>query len=302
MNKKPKQEMDLVKLATRFYSEEQCRAYLEELRWPNGIACPRCGAIKVYPIKDRGQYHCESCSYQFSVTAGTIFHDSHLSLWKWFAAVYLMCESKKGISANQMKRTLSVHYKTAWYLCHRIRAAMKEANPTPLTGIVEVDETWIGGKKRGVGSGSKKGKTLVAGAVQREGPIRLQVVQGQDRLTLHRFIGKHVDDKAEAIYTDEWPAYIGVGDKDTRHEAVNHSQEEWVRGDVHTNTVESAWSLFKGSIIGAYHKISVKHLPAYLSEFEFRFNNRENPFLFRDTMLKLLSNPNLQYQHLIAHQ
>ena len=147
-------DMDLPKLVEDFRSEAKCRAYLESLRWPETVACPRCQSVKISRIASRSQFDCDSCRYQFSVTAGTIFHDSHLPLWKWLLATYMMAEAKKGVSANQLKRTLAVSYKTAWYLCHRIRAAMKDANPRPLDGIVEVDETWVGGKRRGVGRGS----------------------------------------------------------------------------------------------------------------------------------------------------
>jgi transposase-like protein len=213
--------------------------------------------------------------------------------------MYLMIESKKGISANQVKRTLGVSYKTAWYLCHRIRNAMSDGTPNTLKGIVEVDETYLGGKTKGMGHGYKGNKVIVVGATERGGEARLQVVDGNDRLTLHEFIRRNTAPDTEAIYTDEWPAYNGIEDADTRHETVNHSQEEWVRGDVHTNSVEGVWSLLKRSIVGSYHKLSVKHLNSYLDELEWRFNNRENPFLFRDTLLKLVSSENLEYKELI---
>src|SRR4030042_5099015 len=139
-------ETNLINLIERYSNEDKCRKYLEGLRWHNGIKCPRCGSKKISRITERNQYDCDKCRYQFSVTAGSIFHDSHLPLWKWFLAVYLMTESKKGISANQLKRSLAISYKTAWYLCHRIRKAMEEAKNKPqLDGTVEVDETYVGG-------------------------------------------------------------------------------------------------------------------------------------------------------------
>jgi transposase-like protein len=296
-----KQEMNLMKLMLRFHKDEQCRAYIEHVRWPDGVKCPRCGSDKISRAYARNQYECnvESCGYHFSVTSGTIFHDSHLPLPKWFAAIYLMIESRKGISANQMKRTLEVSYKTAWFLCHRIRAAMTVDNPTPLSKIIEVDETWVGGKRRHVGHGYKGNKVVVAGAAQRGGEIRLEVIDDRSREILHDFIKKYTADNAEAIYTDDWPAYDGIADEDTRHETVNHSAEEWVRGDVHTNYVENIWSLLKRSLVGSYHKVSKKHLDAYLDELEWRFNNRENPYLFRDTLLKLIKSENLEYKELI---
>jgi transposase-like protein len=285
---KVRSEMNLVKLVERFRSEDECRAYLEELRWPDGVVCPRCDGTVISRIKERHQFDCDSCRYQFSVTAGTIFHDTHLSLWKWFAAVYLIVESKKGISAKQMERTLGTTYRTAWHLCHRIRAAFNEVDAQLLKGIVESDETFVGGKAEGKGRGYTGNKTVVVGALQRDGNICLQVVRGRDRETLHGFIRENVSGDVEAIYTDEWEAYKGIADEDTEHQTVNHSEGEYVRGNVHVNSMENVWSLLKRSIIGSYHQVSAKHLDAYLDELEFRFNNRENPYMFRDAMLKLL--------------
>src|ERR671929_756003 len=189
-------------------------------------------------MEDRHQYQCRSCRYQFSVTAGTIFHDTHLPLWKWFLAVYLIAESKKGISANQLKRSLGVSYKTAWYLCHRVRAAFKEVDAQLLKGIIEVDETFVGGKVEGMGRGYKENKTVVVGAFERGGAIRLQVVRGRDRETLQGFIRENTAGDAQAIYTDEWPAYRGIADEDTEHKTVKHRDKEYVaEGDIHTNSI-----------------------------------------------------------------
>src|SRR5919107_6455837 len=253
---KVRSEMNLIKLVERFRSEDECRAFLEELRWPDGIECPRCSGKIISRIKDRHQFDCDSCRYQFSVTAGTIFHDTHLPLWKWFAAVYLIVESKKGISAKQIERTLGTTYRTAWHLNHRIRAAFKEVDAQLLKGIVEVDETFVGGKMEGQGRGYKGNKTVVVGAIQRDGNICLQVVRGTDRETLHGFIRENTAGDTEAIYTDEWPAYKGIADTDTKHKAVNHRDKEWTRGDVHTNSIENVWSLLKRSIVGSYHQVS----------------------------------------------
>src|SRR5438034_3898044 len=160
---------NLVDLIETFGADDKCRQYLEELRWPKGVTCPRCDGTVISRILKRNQFDCDSCRYQFSATAGTIFHDSHLPLTKWFLATYIVVESKKGISANQLKRMLSISYKTAWYLCHRIRKAMEEATPKPLTGTVELDETYIGGKRRHVGSGNLDNKTMMLGALARGG-------------------------------------------------------------------------------------------------------------------------------------
>jgi transposase-like protein len=284
--------MNLIKLIEDFSSGDKAREELKRLRWPKGIKCPRCESDKVSPIKDRKQYNCNACSYQFSVTSGTIFNDSHLPLWKWFLATYLMTESKKGISACQLQRNLACTYRTAWFLCHRIRAAMKDVNPAPLSGTVEVDETYIGGK------GYKRNKTIVIGAPQRRGPVRMEILRWADKEQLHKFIHKTTAPEAENIYTDEHPGYVGIADEDTKHGTVNHSREEWVHGDIHTNGIESVWSLLKRSVVGTYHKVSVKHLDAYLGELEHRFNNRENKFLFRDTLLKLVEAKKLTYSEL----
>ena len=295
--------MNLLTLFDRFDCDDKCRKYLEALRWPNGVACTRCGDMAVSEIEGRGQWACLSCGYQFSVTAGTIMHDSHLPLRKWFAAVYLMCESKRGISANQMMRTLGIgSYRTAWYLCHRIREAMGNdplSGPT-LVGVVEVDETLIGGKIKGKGRAYKGNKTWVAGAIQRGGNVRIERIPDVKRRTLHGFIARAVKDEAEAIYTDELKSYLGIGDADTRHETVNHSAEQWVIGDVHTNGIEGVWSLFKRSIVGTFHKMSVKHMDRYLEELEWRFNNRDNPHIFRDTLARIVNTGNLTYRELIA--
>ena len=294
-----KAEMNLMKLIAQFGSDEKCRTRLTELRWPGGVSCPRCGSGIVAKISTREQFNCNSCHYHFSVTTGTIFHDSHLPLSKWFLAIYLMTESKKGISALQIKRTLDIAYQTAWHLCHRIRAAMRDANCELLKGIVEVDETYVGGKTRGMGRGYRGNKSIAIGAVQRGGKIRLQVIQNATKATLHEFITANTAPDTEAIYTDQLPAYVGIADSDTRHESVNHSIEEWVRGDVHTNGIESVWSLLKRSIIGSFHQVSMKHLDAYLDELEHRFNNRKNEYIFRDTLTKLVNAGALPYRELV---
>ncbi|MEP6669341.1 MAG: IS1595 family transposase [Chthoniobacter sp.] len=294
-----KAEINLVNLIEQFGSNEKCRQRLTELRWPNGVECPRCASKSISTVFDRDQYDCNGCRYQFSATSGTIFHDTHLSLAKWFLAIYLMTESKKGMSALQIKRTLNIAYQTAWHLCHRIRHAMRDANCELLKGIVEVDETYVGGKTRGTGHGYKGNKAIAIGAVQRGGKIRLQIIQHADKATLHKFIADNTAPDTEAIYTDSLPAYNGVADEDTRHESVNHRAEEWVRGDVHTNGIESVWSLLKRSIVGSFHHVSMKHLDAYLDELEHRFNNRSNEFIFRDTLTKLVKAGALPYSELV---
>ena len=178
--------MNLPDLIEQFRSEDKCREYLEDLRWLDGVICPRCAGRSVSKIEKRHQWECNeaSCRYQFSVKAGTVFHDSHLPLWKWFLAIYLIGESKKGISAKQLQRTLGVSYKTAWYLGHRVRSAMEEDSPVPLEGIVEIDETWVGDKRRErPGSSPWDSKAMVMGAVERGGELRLMLQSRPDRKT-----------------------------------------------------------------------------------------------------------------------
>jgi transposase-like protein len=303
-------DMNLLTLARTYDSDAKCRLYLEELAWPDGAKCPRCQSDKISRIEKRHQYDCDSCRYQFSVTAGTIFHDSHLPLWKWFAAIYLMCESKKGMSAMQIKRTLGIGYKTAWYLCHRVRAAIQSVEgkeEARFVGEVEVDETYIGGKdknrhanKRKYGTGRHYAeKATVIGAIERGGRVRARVVPITDTATLDSFVREAVSQKVTLIATDEHSGYRLLG-KDYNHGTVNHGKGEYVVGAIHTNTIESFWSLLKRGIVGSYHKVSKEHLPAYVSEFEFRFNNRKNPHLFRDTLKRLLSTEPLPFEKLTS--
>jgi len=319
----PTENIDLPTLIQRFSNEDACHAYLEDLRWPDGPACPgrkrkngervECGSERVARLQKRRLFECQECGYQFSTRVGTIFEDSKLPLWKWFLAVYMMVQSKKGISANQLKRMLGVSYKTAWYLCHRIRKAMEEDSPSWLKGTVEVDESFVGGKVRGRPKGHSdnwKNKVIVAAAVERGGKARLRVVPNRTQRTLKKFIDKFVHDSAQAIYTDDHKGYANLGDADTTHTVVVKNprkdgrrlreNQEWVSGQVHTNTVEGIFSLLDRSIIGAYHKVSKKHLSRYLNEVEWKYNNRENPYLFRDAILKLIEEDRLEYEKLTA--
>ncbi|MDQ3619357.1 MAG: IS1595 family transposase [Actinomycetota bacterium] len=301
VNSHGKGDVNLVNLIERFGSEDRCHAYLEQLRWPDGVRCPRCESDKISRITKRRQFDCDSCRYQFSVRVNTIFHDSHLPLWKWFLAVYMMIEAKKGVSANQLKRTLNVSYKTAWYLCHRIRASMHDDTPQILEGTIEVDETYVGGRHKRKNGSVLKNKTMVMGAMERGGSVRFRVERHSKTGTtvlLHKFVGDTTDADS-TIYTDQHLGYKGIDKTGRKHETVDHGAEEWVRADVHTNSVEGVWSLFKRSLVGSYHQLSAKHLDAYLDEFAFRFNNRKNPYLFRDTLLALINEDRLTYKDLI---
>jgi transposase-like protein len=292
-------EVNLFDLIEQYHNDDDCRKALEALKWPNGVKCPRCGSEKVSSIKNRDQFYCDPCHYNFSVTAGTIFHDSHLPLSKWFFAVYLMCESKKGISANQLKRTLKISYKTAWYLCHRIRKAIEEIDPKPkLDGIVEVDETFVGGVYDPRRKREPWEKQAVVGLLQRKGRLEAKTIRTPSKKVLVGVCKERIDKNA-TIMTDERTAYQSL-DETFRHEHVNHHNEEYVRGDVYTNGIENAFSLFKRSIVGAFHQISTKHMDAYLDEFEWKFNGRENPHLFSDTLTRLLNSPKMEFKELTS--
>lgn len=293
------QDVCLADILDKFTTDAKCRAYLEALRWPDEVKCPRCGGEKIARLVKRNQFECR-CGYVFSVTSGTILADSHLPLWKWFAAVYLIGESKKGISSNQLKRMLGVSLKTAWYLTGRIRAAMHDEFPMPLSGTVEADETWIGhGLKQNYRSRpARTPLTTVLGAVERGGEVRVRISDHRypTKADVHEFIKEMVSSDRDALYSDAAAMYTGLD----KHASVDHSVSEWVQGDIHSNTIESVWSLFKRSIIGSYHHVSVKHLGEYLDEMAFRYNHREDPYLFRDTLLRLIGSEPLRYAELIA--
>jgi transposase-like protein len=220
----------------------------------------------------------------------------------------LLCEAKKGMSAHQLKRTIwgqhKGSYKTAWYLCHRIRAAMKEVDRPMLDGTVEMDETYVGGKTRGKGSGWRGDKEVVIGLRQRNGELRFFHADDAKSGTLAQYIKDNVSTDVEVIVTDDFSAYPWAMDKAgigrERHKTINHSTGHYVNGDVHTNTVESAFSLLKRGIIGSWHKISAKHLPAYLQEMEFRFNRRKSQTLFLDTLRHMITAPVLTFEKLTA--
>jgi len=299
--------MTLPDVVDHFSTDEKCRELLERLRWPLGAECPRCKGKSVVRLETNAKlFWCRECEYQFTVTAGTIFNDSHLPLSKWFMAALLLCEARKGMSANQLKRTLGVSYKTAWYLCHRIRAAMKEFDRPMLDGTVEVDETWVGGRER-KGRGWNRpdnNKEVVVGIRQRGGELRFFHATDVKSGTLAKYIKENVSTDVDVIVTDEYPGYIPAmiasGIKGTQHETIKHKDRVYVRGDVHTNTIESAFSLLKRGIVGSWHKISAKHLASYLDEMTFRFNRRKNANLFLDTLRHMVTAPVLTFEKLTA--
>ena len=200
----------LMDIINEYDTEEKCRKLLESVRWPDGVVCPRCANDHVSSIGTRNTYDCLSCRYVFSVTSGTALHKTHLPLRKWLLATYFMCESKKGMSANQLKRMLRTTYRTAWYLNHRIRHALAQVDLPTLSSVVEVDETWVGGKVKGKGRGYKGNKSIVVGITERDGGVVLQVAMNRSKKTLHEFVLSNVDPEVLAIFTDDWPAYKGL--------------------------------------------------------------------------------------------
>jgi transposase-like protein len=295
--------MALLEMLNKYSTDDKCREILTKLRWPEGVRCPRCNEDRVFWIQDRKQFECSSCSYQFSVTTGTIFNDTHLPLQKWFAATYLLCESKKGMSACQVQRTLGMSYKTAWYLCHRVRSAMAQAYKPMLDGKVEMDATYVGGVNRGKGRIARvDNKEVVIGIRKRNGDLRFFHAKDAKAGTLAQYIRDNISEDVEVIFTDDASANPVAVKKAGRgeHKTIRHSSGVYVMGDIHTNTVESAFSLLKRGIMGTWHKISAKHLPAYLEEMEFRFNRRNRTDLFIDTLRHMVTAPVLTFERLTA--
>lgn len=293
--------MTLLDVNRMYNTDDRCREVLTKLRWPNGVECPRCKSKDILWIHSRKQFDCRECEYQFSATSGTIFNDSHLPLQTWFLAVLLLVEARKGFSANQMKRTLGISYKTAWYLCHRIRYAMTEVHKA-LDGVVEMDETYVGGRRLGLGVfEGKQNKEIVIGIRKRGGDLKFIHARDASAKVIREIVGDHVSEDVEVIVTDESAIYpAALRSKKERHVTVNHKAKEYVRGMAYTNTVESAFSLLKRGIIGTWHRVSAKHLSAYLNEMTFRFNRRKHHDLFLDTLRHMVTAPTLTFETLIA--
>jgi transposase-like protein len=326
----------LIDVKAQFGTTEQCVKYLEAMRWPDGVRCLVCGCknvskfvtnettrerknhkgvVRIVRVPARHLYTClePTCGFQFSPTTGTILHDTHLPLEKWFMAAALMCNAKKGLSAKQIERDLGVNYRTAWYLCHRIRKAMEDGDPGRLfMGAVEADETYIGvrydrRRKRGPYE-----KQPVMGFIERPreraGELRCSQVRAfpirTDSATiLSGAVTNNVAINADVFITDQSPGYKSVG-RFFNHETVNHISLEYVRKNdprIHTNSIENFWSLFKRGLIGSYHQVSVKHLRRYLNEFTFRFNNRDAEDLFGLVMLNLVITSGIKYSELVAN-
>ena len=287
------EDLTLDGIQSRFGTDEKARQYLEEIRWPNGVVCPHCKNAKqsrIWEIKANeaakiraGLYQCAECKKQFTVTVGTIFEDSHIPLRKWLVTWYLLCSSKKGISSLQIQRMLGLgSYRTALFMMHRIRYALAHPAFTGmLKGIVEVDETYVGGKAIGSGKVGRPlggNKTCVVSLVERGGNARSLVMNRVTAQNLHGAIMDHVQD-GSTVVTDDFMGYRKMP-KIFTHKQVKHCAKEYLRRekgiDVHTNTVESKFSLLKRGIVGTFHQVSKKHLPLYLAEFDHRFNHRKS--------------------------
>lgn len=271
-----------------FHNEEAAYARLESIVWPNGPTCPHCGnadAARIYRIKGKtarlGLHTCGECRKQFTVKVGTVFESSHVPLHKWFQAAHLLASSKKGFSAHQLHRTLKVTYKTAWFMAHRIREAMREADLAPLGGsgkIVEADETYFGSKdvikKRTIrGKAAHSSKRSVVALVERGAKVRAFHVDRADQITVAQIVRENVAQETR-LHTDESRLYHTALEYVADHRTVHHASGEYVRGDVHTNTVEGYFSIFKRGMKGTYQHCGERHLHRYLAEFDFRYNNR----------------------------
>jgi transposase-like protein len=270
-----------------FKDDTAAREHLEAIRWPNGPVCPHCGGIdNIKRLEDSakhrtGLYKCYDCKGQFTVTVGTLFERSRIPLHKWFLAAYFLCSSKKGMSSCQLERMLGVTYKTAWFMTHRIREAMRDSGGSGLFGgeggTVEVDETFWGNRKP---RGQKKGrgyahKEKILSLVERGGGrVRSHHVERVDAATLAPILREQIAQDSRII-TDEASQYTLVGREFAGHGVVSHGIGEYVRGDIHTNTIEGYFSVLKRGLTGTYHHVSKQHLKRYLSEFDFRYNTRK---------------------------
>jgi transposase-like protein len=276
------EQVNLADLAAKFSDEDSARSFLESLRWPDGPVCPHCGAEGAYRLTPKpgsktrkGLLKCRKCRKQFTVTVGTIFEDSHIPLRKWLLAVHLLCASKKGMSAHQLHRMLGVTYKSAWFLAHRIRYAMTQPPLVDkLAGIVEADETYVGGKARNAkrGRGAPK-KTPVLALVERGGRVKSMPVRRVTAENLNKAFQDYVE-PGTRIMTDDWTGYRRLPVEFWNRDVVKHGEGEYARGDVHVNTAEGYFSLLKRGITGVYHHVGSQHLHRYCAEFDFRYNER----------------------------
>lgn len=287
--KSPKEDLTLMTMMNRYSTEESARKYFEDLRWPDGVECPHCSNKHVYELTPNkakrirpGLYKCDECRKTFTVTVGTVMESSHIPLNKWLLAFYMMCASKTQISALQLQRQLGIgSYQTAFFMCHRIRWALLESAKTyKLSGMVEADETYIGGKAKGKGRGYVKNKTPVVSALERGGEVRSEVVDHVTSKIIKKFLSENVDESSN-LNTDESQVYTKPGKSMASHDTVNHKNKEYSRYDemtgrkVTTNSIEGYFGNTKRSISGTHHSISPQHTDLYLAEFDYKHNTRK---------------------------
>lgn len=273
-----------------FPDDDACLAYLFQQRYGKNCLCPNCQKTGFYRVKGRKCYACAWCGHQIHPLAGTIFHKSSTRLTDWFFAIFLMSQSKNGVAAKEIERHLGVTYKTAWRMQKQIRSLMKQGENI-LKGTVEVDETYVGGKRPGKRGRGAEGKTPVMGMVQRKGRIKAVAVPDTKACTMLPIIEDSIE-VGTIVYTDENWAYNRLGERGFDHSHITHSAKVYVSDDVHTNTIEGFWSQLKRSIHGTYHSVSPKHLQSYVDEFAFRYSNRSSEIpLFWHLLSRLVSPP-----------
>ena len=267
--------MNQIEFMQAFNTQKKCLAYIKKTRYKGWVKCPKC-SWDTYELKQYGRYQCKKCRHQTSITAWTIFHNSTTPLPKRFMAIYLMTTSKKWIPALQLKKHIGVTYKTAWRMLHKIRSVMKDWDNL-LEGIVEIDETYVGGKKKGKRGRGSAWKTCVVGAVDRDdNTVQCTAISKPNYDNLMRFIVNNIKNGSRII-SDEWSWYNDTASMWYEHDTINHSHWPYAIWDIHTDTIEGFRSLFKRWVIGIYHHVSKQHLTNYLNEFTWRYNNRDNP-------------------------
>jgi transposase-like protein len=267
-----------------FPDEDACMEWLRNFLYPDGIVCRKCGKVtKHHRDNGRPSYSCDVCGHHEHPMAGTIFEDTRTPLRVWFHVIYLMASTRCGISAKQVERETGVTYKTAWRMCHEIRTMLQE-DDEPMDGHVEADETYVGGKRRGMGRGYVGNKVTVFGIVERQGRVRAVNTVDASRQSLLPIIREGVLPSA-TIYTDEAQVYTGLHAHGYVHHRIHHASKVYVVGNVHTNTIEGFWSLLKRGLGGVFHAVSEKHLQGYLDEYSFRYNHRADDEPMFVTML-----------------
>ena len=307
MDKQPKTLQEAI---IYFSDLQNCIDFISALRWVDGVTCPHCQSKEQYYLATRKIWKCKACKKQFSVKVGTIFEDSPIGLDKWLCAIWLIANAKNGISSYEIQRALGVTQKTGWFMLHRIRLAMQNGSFDKLSGHVEVDETYVGGKVANMHKGKRDereqqgrgsvGKAIVVGLLERNGQVRTKVVKKAKKKVLHNLIRDNVE-QGTNFYTDAFKSYDGLT-QEYIHETIDHATE-YVRGNVHTNGIENFWSLFKRALRGTYVNIDSEHLFRYLDEQTFRFNNRKTTDSVRFALVvHMVTGKRITYDQLIDNE